>query len=107
MWRELRKADFVKAVVRTPWLVVCALPNGLTAFPSEGHLLIQLDGSVLMLMSVYGLLYLFAHHYSKGETLGCRTLRMPINHKLNKGWQHESNCVGSLKASVRLPSSNL
>lgn len=72
---------FVKAVVRTPWLVVCARPSGLMALPSEGHLLIHLDGSVLMLMSVYGLLYPFAHRYSKEQTLGCRTLRTPVNHK--------------------------
>lgn len=103
MWNELRNSDFMKAVVHTPLLVVCALPNGLVSFSSEGHLLLELDGSVLMLISVYGLLYPFANHDSKEETLGCKTLHMPINHKLNKSWQHKRDCVGSLKASVSQP----
>lgn len=107
MWNELRNPDFVKTVVHTPLLVVCALPNGLVSFPSKGHLLLELDGSVLMLISVYGLLYPFVNHDSKEETLGCKTFHMPINHKLNQNWQHESDCVGSLKASVSHPLLNL
>lgn len=90
----------MKAVVHSLLLVVCALPNGLVSFPSEGHLLLTLDGSVLMLVSVYGLLYPFANHDSKEETLACQTLHMPINHKPNQSWQYESDCVGGLKASV-------
>lgn len=107
MWNELRKPDFMKAIVHTPLLVFCALPNRLVSFPSKGHLLIQLDGSALILISVYGLLYLFANRDSEEKTLGCKTFRMPINHKLNKSWQHESDCVGSLKASDSQPLLNL
>lgn len=107
MWNELRNPDFLKAVVHTPLLVDCVLPNGLVSSPSKGHLLIQLDDSVLMLISVYGLLYLFANHDSKNKTLDAETLHMSINHKLNKSWQHRSDCVGSLKASVSQPLSNL
>ena len=95
VWKELRNPDSVKAVVHTLLLVVCALPNGLVSFSSEVHLLLQLDGSVLMLRSVYGLLYLFTNDDSNEKTLEWKTLHMPINHKLNKSWQHESDCVGS------------
>lgn len=56
VWNELRNHYFMKAVVHTPLLVVCALPNGPVSFPSKGHLLVELDGSVLMLLPLYGLL---------------------------------------------------
>lgn len=88
-------------------LAVWALPNGLVSFHSKGHSLLELDSSVWMLISVYGLLYPFANHDSKEETLGCETLHMPINHKLNQSWHHESDCVGSWKASVSQPLLNL
>lgn len=68
MWNELRNPDFVKAVVHAPLLVVCALPNGLVSFASKGHLLLQMDGSVLMPISVYRLFYLFVNDDSNEQT---------------------------------------
>lgn len=85
-WNELWNSDFMKLLPHTPLLVVCVSPNGLMPFP-DSHLLFKLDGSLLMLISVYGLLYPFANHDSKEGTLGCKTLHMPINHKPNKSWQ--------------------
>lgn len=60
--------DFVKAVVHAPLLVVCALPNGLVFSASKDHLLLQMGGSVLMLISVHRLFYLFVNDDSNEKT---------------------------------------
>lgn len=53
VWNELWNSDFMKLLFHIPLLVVCVCPNGLMLLSSDSHLLLNLDGSVLVLISVY------------------------------------------------------
>lgn len=86
VWNELWNFDFMKLLFYFFLFVVCVCFNGLMFFFFDSYLLFKLDGFILMLILVYGLLYLFVNYDLKERILGCKIFYMFINYKLNKSW---------------------